>query len=228
MYRQISDFAPNIDNQYSADPLFYCTTDGLDSQFLHGSQGRIFGRYNKHCSEFLSTRCAKNWDEVCEAISHDRETRYPNMSGPLPSYTGGKFNVCLPYGEQLVRDAAIKKYKMMTLDCNLQCEPFDPTVPNSPMICFETRTNCNTAGSSSVSACIGGSEGGVCEAIYAITPEQAKNLDNDPLMNRLLNKPEIALDLLENIYKTLQKNNQLGLIQNTRLAKFYQYLGHSV
>ncbi|NDB36068.1 MAG: hypothetical protein EB023_12175 [Flavobacteriia bacterium] len=228
MYRQISDFAPDIDNQYSADPLFYCTTDGLDSQFLHGAQGRIFGRYNKHCSEFLSTRCAKNWDDVCEAISHDRETRYPDLSGPLASYTGQKGgNVCLPYGEQLVRDSAIKKYKSMTLDCNLQCEPFDPTVANSPMICFETRTNC-TVGSGIAQTCIGGSEGGICEPIYTITPEQARVLDTDPVMNRILNKPEIALDLLENIYKTLEKNKQLNIIQNTRLAKFYQYLGHPI
>jgi hypothetical protein len=225
MYRQIADFAPNIDNEYSADPLFYCSTDMLDSQFLHGAQGRIFGRYNKHCSEFLSTRCAKNWDEACEAISYDRETRYPNTAGPLRSYMGKTANVCLPYGEQLVRDTAFKKYKIMALDYNLQCEPFDPTVPNSPMICYETRTTCSNGLSG---ACLGGSEGGACEGVYSITPEQAKVLDSDPVMNRILSKPEIALDLLEKIYKTLQKENQLGLIQNTRLANFYKYLGHPV
>lgn len=223
MYRQISDFAPNIDNEYSADPLFYCSTDMLDSQFLHGSQGRIFGRYGKHCSEFLAARCANQWDEVCDAISMDRETRYPSMSGV---YSDSQKTVCLPYGEQLVRETAMKKYKIATIDCNIQCEPFDPTVANSPMICFETRATCSL--NSVSNTCSNTRDGGVCESIFSITPEQAKVLDTDPVMNRILDKPEIALDLLEKIYGTMKKENTLELIRNTRLGKFYQFLGHSV
>lgn len=222
MYRQISDFAPDMDNSYSADPVFYCTTDFLDSQFLHGPQGRIFGRYNTNCSEFISQRCAKNWDELCEAISHDRETKYPNTAGPLRTYS--KSESCLPYGEQMVRDTAFKKYKTMTMNCNLKCEPFDPTVPNSPMICYETRMSCPPDSTS----CLGTAEGGACQSIYSITADQAKVLDQDPVMNRILDKPDIALDLIEQIYTTMKKENTLELIRNTRLGRFYQFLGHQV
>lgn len=222
MYRQISDFAPDMDNSYSADPVFYCTTDFLDSQFLHGPQGRIFGRYNQNCSEFISQRCSKNWDEVCEAISHDRETNYPNTAGPLPNYR--QADKCLPYGEQMVRDTAFKKYKIMAMDCNLKCEPFDPTVPNSPMICYETRMSCPPGSSN----CLGTSDGGACKGVYSINVDQAKVLDQDPVMNRILDKPEIALDLIEEIYNTMKRENTLELIRNTRLGRFYQYLGHQV
>jgi hypothetical protein len=230
MYRQIADFAPNIDNEYSRNPLYYCTLDAMDSQFLHGAQGRIFGRYNKHCSEFFASRCANAWDELCEAVSKDQETRYPNEAGPLSTiYVDAPAPPCLPYGQQLIRDAAFKKYRSETKDCNVKCELFDPTVPNSPMICYETKVSC-ASGPVPEEKCMGACNGqyGSCQSVFKISPEQAKVLDTDPLMNKLLNKPDIAMDLLEQIYLNMKADNSLGLIRQTRLARFYEYLGHTV
>jgi len=230
MYRQIADFAPNIDNEYSRNPLYYCTLDAMDSQFLHGAPGKRFGRYNKHCSEFLSARCANQWDELCEAISQDKETRYPNEAAPLAStFVDAPKPPCLPYGQQMLRDAAMKRFRAETKNCNVKCELFDPTVPNSPMICYETKESC-TAGLVPEEQCMGSCSGqyGECRTIFKISPEQAKNLDSDPVMNKILNKPEIAMDLLEQIYLNMHAEGTLGLIRDTRLARFYQYLGHPV
>jgi hypothetical protein len=229
MYRSISDFAPNIDNEYSRNPLLYCTLSEMDSQFLHGAQGRIFGRYNKHCSEFLASRCANHWDELCDAVSKDKETRYPNEAGPSGSvYVDTPAPPCLPYGEQLIRDAAFKRFRSTTKDCNVKCEPFDPTVPNSPLICYETKISC-ASGPVPEEVCVGACDGyGQCQSVFTISPEQAQLLDMDPLMNKLLNKPDIAMDLLEQIYLNMKQQGTLGLIRQTRLARFYEFLGHPV
>lgn len=225
MYRAIKDFAPDINNGYSTDPLYYCTMNIMESQFLHGSQGRTFGRYNKNCSEFLAARCATNWDNVCESISQDQEKRYPDTTSSINAYPNQR--TVLTYGEQLIRDAAYKKYKVESYDCNLVCEPFDPTVVNSPMICYESKTTCSI-GRNKHGFCMGNSEAGVCESSYAITPEQAKVLDQDAVMNKIISKPEIAMDLLEEIYNEMKNRNTLYLIKDTRLGMFYQYLGHSL
>jgi hypothetical protein len=231
-YKQLDQFAEHINNDYSKDPLFYCTTEFLDSQFQHGgAQGRKFGKYSRHCSEFLAARCAASWDAVCESVSQDSEMRYPNLASPLngPAYTGHQSiaSLDLTYGQQILRDAAFKKYKVKSFDCNLKCELFDPTVPNSPLICYETRT-AETSGPDPSHLHIGNAEAGFCESVYKITPEQAKLLDQDPIMNKILNKPEIAMDLLERIYITMKQEKTLQLLHNTRLGHFYTYLGHSL
>lgn len=228
MYRELQDFAPNIDNDYSRDPVYYCTTEYLDSQFLHGAQGRTFGKYNKHCSEFLAARCAANWDHICEKMSNDQETRFPNTASPLGApYSGFQdyASLELTYGEQLLRDTAFKKYKVKSFDCNLKCELFDPTVPNSPLVCYETRT-ADTYGSNPSNIHLGDVEGGVCSSTYKITPEQSKVLDSDPVMNRLLARPQLAMDLLEEIYRTMKAEGSLILLRNTKLGNFYRFTGH--
>lgn len=230
MYRQISDFAPNIDNEYSRNPLLYCALSEMDSQFLHGSQGRIFGRYNKHCSEFLASRCSNEWDELCEAISKDKETRFPNEAGPSGSiYADVPRPPCLPYGEQLIRDSAFKRFRVETKNCTVKCEPFDPTVPNSPLICYESKEPCTNGVNPEDSVCMGNCSGyGQCQSVFKISPEQARTLDLDPVMNKILDKPDIAMDLLEQIYHNMKLDGSLSLIRQTRLARFYEFLGHPV
>lgn len=228
MYRQISDFAPDINNEITADPLLYCVLDTMDSQFLHGATGRTFGKYNEHCSEYLSTRCAIKWDGVCEAMSKDKETRFPNTGGPLTEYTiNGLSNQgpCLPYGQQIIRDTAFKKYKVQLNDCNVYCEPFDPTVANSPLVCYESRTTC-TSGPTNYEVCEGSSEGGICSSVYKITPEQIPTLDSDPVMNKILDNPKIASDLIDKIYYTMKNDGSLGSLKNTRLYRYLQYAGY--
>lgn len=231
MYRQISDFAPDIKNEITTDPLLYCVLDTMDSQFLHGATGRTFGKYNEHCSEYLSTRCALNWDGVCETISRDNETRFPNTGGPLPRYNILGQYIPVPtgltYGQQIIRDTAFKKYKVQLTDCNVYCEPFDPTVANSPLVCYEARTSCSV-GPTNYNVCLGVSEGGMCESVYKIVQEQVSSLDTDPVMNKILDNPKLAPDLIDQIYWTMKGENTLGILQGTRLYKYLQYAGYQL
>jgi hypothetical protein len=222
-YKGIDDFAPNINNAYSTDPLSYCVPDILDSQFLHGTQGRIDGKYSMKCQEFMSARCAGNWDGVCEAASQDPNIQYPNMAEPVgPS--GDQQLQGLTAGEILVRNTAYKKYKKRSANCNLRCEPFDPTVANSPLVCFETREPCGM-GPSPNEVCSGDVQGGQCFSEYYISNEQIAQLDKDPVMNKLLAKPEIAPQLLDNIHSTMKRKGILSKLHGTRLGYFYQMNG---
>jgi len=232
-YQKISDFAPNIDNSYSADPLYYCTLDYLDSQFLHGTMGRTEGRYNDHCSTYLAHKCASDWDDVCEAISDDPEIRYPNTNLDISVMTDTpRGSQCqawdpIPYGEQMTIDAARKKYRLSTDNCNIRCEPFDPLVPNSPLVCFESTIPCPTGGSESTTDfCFGGQPSAPCIRDYALTENQAKNIETDRLMHRLLDRPKNAMELLIEIYFGSKKHRTLQFIKGTRLAAFYNYLGY--
>jgi hypothetical protein len=227
MYRQLSDFAPNINNEYSSDPLMYCVLDSMDSQFLHGPTGRTFGRYNEKCTEYISDRCAKNWDEVCEALSKDVETRFPNTGTPLKTSTGLFCNEqpqdspCMNYGDYIIRNTAIKKYRTQIKDCNLICEPFDPTVANSPVVCYTSKYACTDK----AEYCSRLNEGGLCETIISLTPEQISNLEQDPVMNKLIDNPNIGSDILSEIFLNLKREGRLDALKNTRLGRYYNYMG---
>jgi hypothetical protein len=224
-YSYIDEFAPNINNAYSTDPLSYCVPDYLDSQFLHGGIGRTFGKYNMKCQEFMSARCAKEWDGVCEAASKDPETVFPNMARNMQLQVQGQGQYQgFTAGENLIRDTAFKKYKTRSANCNLKCEPFDPTVPNSPLVCFESSDACAfNDGRNSV--CSGNVQNGPCISEYSIKEEQIAGLDNDPVMNKLLSNPQLAPTLLEGIYNTMKRQGRLGKLQGTKLGHFYSMNG---
>lgn len=231
-YSSIVDFSPDINN-ISDDPLTYCAVDFLNAQFMHGGQARTFGKYNRNCAEFMSSRCAQNWDQVCEAASLDNNVSFPEM---INNPGGGEESCCeLNAGEILVRNTAYKRYLISAKNCNFQCQPFDPTVADSPMICSESRSACSTNSNSTCvmtdlqgkvvpphdMVCKDDYQGGPCVRHYGITNAQLKTLDDDPVMNRLLYKPQIAPVLLELIYYGMKQDGRLSLLKNTRLGYFY-------
>ena len=76
-YSTISEFG-RVNNVLNNDPALYCVLDGLDSQFTFGSTG--FQKGNTLCSEYMSNRCAADWDELCEAVFVDPAHKYPRPS----------------------------------------------------------------------------------------------------------------------------------------------------
>lgn len=233
-YRSIAQFGKI--NNISTDPLTYCLPDGLNSQFLHGATGKIFGKYNRHCAEFMSERCSDKWDDICEAASTNNNANYPDMSQKEVNCAR------LTQGEILVRDTAYKKYRMGAKNCAYQCEPFDPTVADSPLVCYETDTACSVGDSrTSICAvlntqgkilekgvCVADGSSATCLREYGITPAQAASLDKDPVMNKLIDDPYIAPLLLQRIYGTMKQRGTLALLRNTRLAALYRVNGYSI
>lgn len=212
-YRPIQTFAPDMKDTIRTDPLFYCLLDTMDSQFIHGSTGRIYGKYNENCSHFLTNRCALKWDPICEAVSKDKTMNFPNTGATNPK---GGCSPCLAYGDQIVRNAALQRFKVASMNCNVKCEPHDPLNPESPLICYETSTPCNPTDKT----CFGTARYGTCKPVYKIAPEQIPTLDQDPLMNKILEKPQLAYDMLFGIYETMRAEGTLRSLDQTKLGRF--------
>ena len=104
-------------------------------------------------------------------------------------------------GDFLVYNTAKIKYLQSMLGtCVLRSEQFDPTVASSPKISFWE-------------------EDGGCIPIYQVDP---LTIDQDVVMNKILAKPTIAMDILINIYKTAIRLNKLHDLSNTKLYAFFQ------
>ena len=193
-------------------PLSYCLNWTLDQQLLHGGNSYTYGQYSRPCQAYLSDYCAEGWDGFCELASKNVNTSYPNQLDSSKNVTYG-----MTAGDILIKNTAVKKYtKKMPDGCIQKFEPFDPTVANSPMISYwESKNDCDS------STCDKNSCVPVCEVDPA-------TIDDDPVMNKILMKPHIAIDLLKNIYSNMKKDGTLDSLKNTKLGKFFDiYFSHT-
>lgn len=196
-YTSISNFGVGAINT-SSNPLNYCLLSGMNSAFNNGFMGdSLCGANSKNCQAFMSDYCANNWNDICEIESTNQSKVFPNnIQG-----CGIRPGLCprMSAGDILIANTAAKKYLSKAGGCcYLNYEPFDPTVASSPLISFVS---------------------GKCIPVYEVDP---KTIDNDPVMNKLLNKPIIAWNLLVNIYNTAKRKNTLDSLKNTRLYRLFQ------
>lgn len=205
-YVSIKNFAPNVYKSSLGDnePLTYCLVDTMDKSFQHGGTANLYGPRSEKCQAYMSERCAKNWDGFCEYAYKEQgvHKQWPfNQYWPnnlLNRIFGTAYNVPASTGEQLLQNTAMRKYCTLPT-CQKRCEPFDPLVPNSPTITlydsYETDQGC-----------------------FPVCRVEPTNIDNDPVMNRMLAKPELCAPVLINICNTSQREGtNLG---NTKLGKF--------
>lgn len=215
-YRCISNFGSGAANAPVNNPLTYCLSQTVDTEFNHGGIAKtISGASSKNCQAFMAQYCANDWDGACEYASKNIARVYPNQLDKCGT-GGGVACEGLTAGEVLIQNTATRKYlvEMGGNQCSIKYEPFDPTVAASPLVAY-WYNGCNTQGN------------GGCVPIYAVDP---KKIDNDPVMNKILNKPIIAWSLLINIYNTAKRLNKLDELKGTRIYKlfmskpFQQYL----
>lgn len=216
-YSSISDFGGNEATPMS-NPLSYCAVSGLDASFGHASTGQFLGPDSAQCQTFMGYYCSNNWDGICEFQSHDQTRWLPNGqvncnasngNGVLGNGLGNAFTK----GQMLIRNTAADKYLFaMSDNCHRVYEPFDPTVANSPLISrwVSKGDNCGSG------SCNTG--GGSCVAVYKVNPRE---IDNDPVMNKILAQPYIAMDILVNIYNNAKKDGDLPSLQRTKLYRFF-------
>ena len=185
-YSNISDFGSNA---YSAvnNPLTYCMNNTMDQRFLHGGHSDTLGQHSRSCQLFMSEYCAKNWDGFCEIASRNPTLHYPNQAGSCNTASGVACQG-LTAGESLIRATAERKYLYKMHGAQRKYEPFDPTVPTSPMISYWVSNTCSRAAP------------GIPE--YVVDPQK---IDDDPVMDRILVKPLIAMNILINIYNTMKR-----------------------
>lgn len=200
-YTSVSSFGSNMYSPVN-NPLTYCIGDNMDQRFLHGGNASIYGQHSRPCQLYLSQYCAEKWDGFCEIASRNTSVITPDQFGCTNSGVvaceGGTA------GDALVFNTATRKYLVKMNGAHKKYEPFDPTVPTSPMISYWESDNCFY------------SKPGIPE--YAVNPE---TIDDDPVMNKILAKPMIAMNILINIYNTMKRYGTLSKLYKTKLGYFY-------
>ena len=198
IYKCISNFGKDAANTPSNNPLTYCLNQTVDNTFMHGAiADTISSAHGKNCQAFMSQYCANKWDNVCEYASQNTSTNHPSherncLRGHIPR--------TMTAGEILIQNTAMRKYLVQILgsNCNVKYEPFDPTVASSPMIAFWNN------------------EG--CVPVYEVNPDE---IDDDPVMNKILAKPYIAWSVLVNIYNTAKRTGKLKELEGTKIHQFF-------
>jgi hypothetical protein len=217
-YINITQFGCNSDVTNTVnDPLTYCLGFSGDQQFLHGSSAvRINGQSSKECQLYLSQYCAEKWDNFCELASQNTNISFPNNMDTLG--LGDVACKGLNQGEVLIHNTARRKYlNCMLSNCEKKWVPFDPNVANSPMISYWV-TSGQCGNSSCFSSGCGSSSFNTCVPVYTVDPS---SINNDIVMNKILDKPYIAFDILVNIYNTMKRIGTLSQLRGTRLGNYY-------
>jgi hypothetical protein len=216
-YVPIKEFGGCGVNNSTNDPLTYCLGTNMDQKFLHGSSSNfVAGQASKQCQLYLSQYCAEGFDEFCEFASQNNNISFPNQMDGLG--LGDIACKGLTQGQALIHNTARRKYLVDMGTCVQKWEPFDPTVANSPLISYWVNGNNGTC--SGTSNCSGNCMlGSTCVPSYAV--KDPENLDNDVVMNKLLDQPFIAFDLLINIYNTMKRMGTLKRLRGTRLGHYY-------
>lgn len=199
-YKRISNFGNGAANAPSTNPIYYCSRQTIGKGFDHG--GAVMGNnnaYGQKCQAFMSEYCAKKWDDICEFKSKDQNVSSPNLLG-VPN-TKAQHGQTLTSGEILIANTAARKYLLdLGSHCSVTQEPFDPTVASSPFInIWKTQSGCTP--------------------VYGVNP---KEIDNDPVMQKILDKPIIAWSILVNIYNNAKRKDTLNDLKGTKLYTFFQ------
>ena len=211
-YQNISSFGYHVKGLAVNNPISYCLSNGMDNSFMHGGHaGKILNRSSKPCQSYLSEYCSNNWDEYCELESKNDSRLYNSINMNQNSLTN--VNVGLTAGEVLLYNTASKKYVIRREGtCKLVSTQFDPTVASSPMYT-------EWVGGDSCSTGYCGESGADCVPVYGVNPS---TINNDPLMNKILDKPSIAIDILKKIYIDMKKEGTLPQLKGTRIGSFFE------
>lgn len=194
-YSNISKFGSNAYSPVN-NPLTYCLNDTMDQRFLHGGQSDTLGQYSRSCQLFMSEYCSDKWDNFCEVASKNTNRNVPNQAEACSRDIGYRN---MTAGEILIHNTASRKYLTNMNNAVKKYEPFDPTVATSPMISFWVSDNS-------------------CIPEYSVDP---KKIDSDIVMDKILAKPIIAMNILINVYNTMKRNNTLSGLNGTKLGRFY-------
>ncbi len=201
MYQQLLTFGASPVNAlpvYNNDPLTYCIGNNASQRFNHGSHAVTFGQNSKPCQVYMANRCAQNWDGVCEyAASKRANEEYGQVADVM--FAGNYQSIGLSPGDVLLKNTAEDRFRVNMLNCELKTEPFNPVNPSSPYISYYV--------------------GQQCIPQFAVDPS---TIDNDIVMNKILDNPKIAKQLLVNIKNTMTRDGTFHLLKGTRLGNFYR------
>jgi hypothetical protein len=214
-YTSINNLGCNVQTP-SNDPLTYCLGSTIDQKFLHGSSAdTITGQSSRNCQLYLAEYCATEWDAFCEFASQNQNISFPNSMDGLGYNTVGCGG--LTAGEVLILNSARRKYLYSMGSCQKAYEPFDPNVPNSPMISYYIQ-----GGACGDTSCAGAcSYNSSCIPTYAVDPSLIPTLDKEPIINKILDQPGKYGEFVINLYNTMKRIGTLKNLQGTRLGNYF-------
>jgi hypothetical protein len=201
---------PNIKNPLNAsNPLTYCLVPSLNSQFVHGSSsaGMLYSNQNASCMAFMSGRCMKEWDGYCQAyVDLNQDTYWPNMGViDVAAYNNAKnyYNVKPTIGQDLLRNTCYRKF-IFVPGQKPNYTQFDSNVANSPFIEIYNNE----------------------VAVYSFVKDlgNAKLIDSDPLVQKMLENPLVCMDVIGRIYLAY-KNKENGIenqIKDSIIEKYFK------
>ena len=211
-YSKFIDFGKQINPQIqndtnAANPLTYCITPSLNSQFFHGSSSsnQLYSTMNTSCTNFMAQRCSTQWDDYCDAyLQINTDNYWPNMAviDRLAYQNANQFFQIRPtVGQNLLRNACYYKY-IDTSDLSSSIEPFDPTVANSPLIkIFQEYVSRYST------------------VIHLSDPEEIRK---DTLIPKMLSHYPICMDVIGRIYLAFLRKEKGVHIENTPFQSFFQ------
>lgn len=202
-YAQISKFGANLNPKLTLDPVGASIYKDVNSSFDIGDTAVLYGPKHENSQLYMAEKCSKNWDGACEYLSRDNTDTNCNsgkIGSPLFStlLPPGKANI----GDYLVENASVRRFCDLS-SCSVSQSPYDYTNPNSPMV-------------SSYGCC------GMSECLPVCMPPE--NPDQDILMNKVLDKPDVHMDLLVNMYRNVMRNNLRSKYANTRIGYVFNLL----
>lgn len=198
-------------HQYRLDSnsaLMYCMTDTVELGFSHPTNGTSYGPRSGKCQKLTALACATDWNSTCDFMAANTAWAV-NQVYPYPNECA-RIIPKLTLGEQLVRNAAAYKYadKALSVNCVLETEEFNPLDKFSPQI-----TNW-----------VDKLSGKPCPRTFTLQITSTQELDTDPVMNALLEKPVIGFDILMSIRASLEREGRLSQINGTKLAQFFRFV----
>lgn len=197
-YCPISNFGCKQSNDHSIEnnPVTYCVANRIDSQMSHGSASHNLNSNSAECQSFMSDYCANHsHDTVCQIAFNNPEKHHPNHLANNPVHLE------LTAGEILVRNTAMKKFTKSVQNGIQVHQPFDFNVAHSPLISFWKPVDHSKP------------------MVITYEIENFVNIDNDDVLNRILMKPTIALDILHGLWETHKNDSRL---EGTHLGGFYK------
>jgi hypothetical protein len=209
-YSTIGEFGPSI-NQSTSNVFAYCAVTDLESGFAHGSiggSGGLLSPEGQQCQIGSAQVCAKDYGGVCRVLAEDRTTGLPNAM----STANMKYYKNPTKGEIFLRNVASERFlTKMSENCKRVYQPLDPTVAGSPLISswLSSGTKCQSSNW----------KNGVCVPEYGVDP---KTIDQDEVMNKILEKPWIAMDVLVNMYNSAVRNGTLENLKGTKLYRLFK------
>lgn len=200
-YVPIAKFGNSMNPVMSIDPVASSIYKDIDADFDIGEMAINYGPRTKGSMLYMAERCSKKWDGACEFLSRNQDNDAICNQAKISSPLFRRVNVpgTQTIGDILVENSAVRRFCDLS-SCAVTSEPYDPTNPNS--VWTKQYGCCGTT------TCLP-----VC-----MPPE---NPDSDILMNKVLDKPQLHLDLLINMYKNVNKRKMRVKYVNTRIGRIF-------